>query len=86
MHRTHFHVAAGAKDARGHLDDHGSRVSAHEAQSRLLTREHAMVELEAQWLSTVTVHSHIVTTHSQIKLSYSPFIVATVKYMPRAAE
>ena len=37
-----------------------------------------MVELKAQWLSTVTVHSHIVTTHSQIKLSYTPFIVARV--------
>ena len=33
-----------------------------------------MVELKAQWLSTVTVHSHIVTTHSQIKLSYTPFV------------
>ena len=37
-----------------------------------------MVELKAQWLSTVTGHSHIVTTHSQIKLSYTPFIVARV--------
>ena len=42
------------------------------------TREQAMVELKAQWLSTVTVHSHIVTTHSQIKLSDTPFIVARV--------
>jgi len=43
------------------------------------------VELKAQWLSTVTGHSHIVTTHSQIKLSDTPFIAARANAKARAA-